>query len=109
MHLPISFVLGERQLLPHFDLVWLWMLLFALAGVGSFLLIIRAYRYIDPSVGGLIGLLEVVIAICLGAIFLNEHVKLSTVAGACLILLAAFLPHVKDLDRRDDKVTRGSV
>ncbi len=93
-HLSLSFLLGETQILPAFNIHWLAMLGFTLAGVCAFWLVIEGYKSVDASVGGLIGLLEVVFAILFGVLVFYEVITVSIVVGSCLIIGAAMLPHV---------------
>jgi drug/metabolite transporter (DMT)-like permease len=94
-HLPLSFLFGERQILPTFDIHWFAMLGFTLAGVIAFWLVIEGFKYVDASIGGLIGLLEIVFAIIFGALFFSEEITLPIIVGSLLIISAVIIPNIK--------------
>jgi drug/metabolite transporter (DMT)-like permease len=72
--IPLSLHFGERQILPAFDLPWLYLFTFAVIGLLVFPLLIYGYKRIDVSLGGLIGLIEIPAAILLGYLFFSEQV-----------------------------------
>lgn len=94
---PISIMLGEQQLLPSFDLVWLWQLGYTVASMLAFWLIIEGLKYVEAGVGGLLGLLEIVFSICFGVWLFHEEITTHIFFGAILILIAASLPHIQEL------------
>jgi len=90
---PVSLMLGEAQLLPSFDIVWLWQLGYTIASMLAFYLLIKGLKHVEAGVGGLLGLLEIVFSIVLGILIFGEVLSLYVGIGAALILLAAALPH----------------
>ncbi len=94
-HLIASFVAGEQQIVPALNIHWLAMLGFTVAGIMAFWLVIEGFKYVDATVGGLIGLLEVVAAIIFGAIVFHEQITPPIIIGSILIIGAAALPHIK--------------
>lgn len=94
---PLSIVLGEMQLLPSFELVWLWQLGYTAASMFAFWLIIEGLKHVEAGVGGLLGLLEIVFSIVFGLILFKETLSISVLIGALLILVAASLPHLHEL------------
>lgn len=95
--LPLSLLLGEAQHTPALTSHWFYLALFALAGLLTFVLVVYGYRYVDASLGGLIGLTEIVFAVLFGALFFAEVITLTIAIGAAIILFAAILP---DLNKR---------
>lgn len=93
-NLPASLLLGEPQLIPEFSAPWLAMLLYAVAGVIGFWAVVEGFKYIDASIGSLVGLFEIVFGIMFGVIFFSESVTPSIVVGSLLILVAAALPYL---------------
>ncbi len=91
-HLPLSLLFGEKQIAPEFNFVWLSMCAFALAGLISFWLVIEGYKYVDASIGGLIGLFEIIAGIGFGFIIFHEQLTLLTYIGGGIIILSAMLP-----------------
>ncbi len=100
VHLPVSLILHERQLVPTLSLLWLALLGFAVAGVLSSWFLVEGLRHVDASIGGLISLLEVVIAITFGYLFFSEKILLSTIMGAILVMVAVAIPQFRELTKR---------
>lgn len=99
-HLPLSLLFGEVQHMPSFSTEWLAMLAYTAVGLISFWLVVEAYKHVDASVGGLMGLAEIVWAILFGIVLFQEQLTLLTVVGAVLILCAGLLPDTIDLWKR---------
>ena len=76
------------------------MLGFTFAGVCAFWLVIEGYKNIDASVGGLIGLLEIVSAILFGVLIFHESITVSIAMGSLLIIGAEMLPNVYTLSQK---------
>lgn len=96
-HLPLSFLFHERQIPFSFNTHWIAMIGFTLAGVVAFWLVVEGYKYVDASIGGLIGLLEIVFSIMLGIIVFHESLTLAVFIGLTLIIIASILPHYYEL------------
>jgi len=92
---PISILLGEVQHMPSFDMVWIWQLGYTIASLLGFYLIIKGLTYVEASIGGLLGLLEILFAILFGIIIFNEGLSVQIIVGAVLIIIAAALPHLR--------------
>ncbi len=99
-HLPLSLLFGEKQIVPELNLVWLFMCAFALAGLISFWLVIEGYKYVDASIGGLIGLFEIIAGIGFGFIIFHEELTLLTYLGGGIIILSAMLPDLTTIFSR---------
>lgn len=99
-HLPLSIAFGERQVPPAFDITWLSMVTFAIIGLIAFWLVIEGYKYVDASIGGLLGLMEIISGVLFGIMFFNEKLIISVVIGGGLILLAAMLPDLMTIISR---------
>lgn len=98
-HLPLSLLLGETQLVPGLSTQWIAMYAFAFAGIVGFWLVVEGFKFVEASIGGLIGLLEIVFSIAFGIFVFHEVLTLPMALGAALILAAAMLPDVTDLLR----------
>ncbi len=96
----ISFALGEPQLLPAFNLAWLYQLGYIIASLLGFWAVIAGLKYIESSIGGLIGLLEVIFSISLGIAIFHEGLTTRVIIGGILIIVASALPHVISLIKR---------
>jgi drug/metabolite transporter (DMT)-like permease len=97
---PLSFLLGEIQYLPSFQIVWLYWLGYAIVSILGFWLVIKGLKYVEASIGGLMGLLEIVFSILLAIVFFNENLTYRIIIGALLIIFAAALPHLNELFKK---------
>jgi drug/metabolite transporter (DMT)-like permease len=91
---PISFLIGETQHLPALNLTWLYFLIFLLVGLFAFQFIIAGLKYVEASIGGLLGLLEIIFSIIFGILIFGESLEQKALIGAILVITAAALPHV---------------
>jgi drug/metabolite transporter (DMT)-like permease len=96
----ISIAIDEAQPLPMLSLTWLYQLGFATAGVLGFWLVIEGLRFVEASIGGLLGLIEIVFSLLLGIIIFHEALSGQIIFGAILILVAAALPHMVELQKQ---------
>lgn len=93
----LSLLVGETQIIPSFNIVWLWQFGYIVASLFAFWFIIAGLKYVEASIGGLIGLLEVVFSISFGILIFGENLTQRVILGALFILSAASLPHLHDL------------
>ncbi len=100
---PVSFWLHEPQYLPSFETVWLYQGAYVVASIAGFWAIIEGLKYIEASLGGLLGLLEVVFSVMAGIFIFHETLSAKIMAGACLILFAAALPHLYGIGMQERK------
>lgn len=96
-HLPISLLIGEKQVPIQFDHAWLWLLIYSVVNAAAFWLVIVGFRYVDASVGSIIGLMEVVFGVLFGAIIFHEVLSWSVYVGGLIILIAAMLPDLTNI------------
>lgn len=102
-HLPLSLLTQEQQWIPAFNIEWLAMLGYAISGLLGFWLVIEGFKYVDASIGGLIGLLEIIFAAIFGIIFFQDELTSGVIIGGIVILIAAILPDVYALKHRKAK------
>jgi drug/metabolite transporter (DMT)-like permease len=93
-HLPLSILMGEDQPIPSFDLESFFMLSYAVAGLLGFWLVIEGFKYVDASIGGLLGLFEILFSALLGVCIFNDQLPFSVIIGGIIIVIAALLPDV---------------
>ncbi len=84
-----SLVAGETQHVPTFSVAWVYLVGFAICSILSFWLAIEGLKYIESSIGGLIGLLEIVFSIGFGIFIFNESLAPNIIIGGLLIISAA--------------------
>ncbi len=97
LHLPISLLIGEKQVAISFDHAWLWLVIYSFVNAAAFWLVIVGFRYVDASVGSIIGLMEVVFAVIFGAVIFHEVLSVNVYIGGALILAAAMLPDLLNI------------
>lgn len=91
-HLPLSLLVGETQHIPQLNEAWMWLMIYSVVNAAAFWLVIVGFRFVDASIGSLIGLTEVVFGVLFGALLFHEALTWSVVVGGGIILLAAMLP-----------------
>lgn len=96
-HLPMSLLTGEKQWAPALDANWGAMLAFAAAGLVAFWLVVEGFKYVDASIGSLVGLLEIVFGVIFGALFFGEQLSFFVYLGGLLIIFAAVLPDLSNI------------
>ena len=99
-NLPVSIAMGEPWHALSVSMPWFYQLGYVGASIVGFWAVIEGFKYVEASIGGLLGLLEVVFSILFGALVFHEGLTLRSGVGAALVLLAASLPHVAVLHRR---------
>ena len=104
-HLPLSFITNEHQLIPSMSVEWYAMLGYALSALIAFWLVIEGFKYVDASVGSLIGLLEIVFAAAFGMFFFRDQLSTGVIIGGIVILIAAILPDAYALKTAKEKST----
>ncbi len=102
-HLPISILAGEKQIIPAFNQEWAAMLGYAVSGLAGFWLAIEGFKYVDASIGSLIGLLEIIFSAVFGIFFFQDQMTLSVFLGGAIILCSAILPDLYALRYPQEK------
>lgn len=74
---------------------WFGLLGYTVAMLIALYTVVIGYQYAEASVGGLVGLSEIVFAALFGVVFFHEVISLSSILGATLIILAAALPYLQ--------------
>lgn len=74
---------------------WIALIMYAIAGLLAFFFVVLGYKHLEPSVGGIIGLLEIPFGVLFGYIFFKEVLTTSTLFGGLLIIIAAALPNLR--------------
>lgn len=98
--LPISLLLGERQVNPAFEVSWLYLLGYALVSLLGFWTVLVGVKFLQASIAGLLGLLEIIFSIVFGMVIFDERLTTRIVIGGMLILFAAALPNIAHLRHR---------
>lgn len=99
-HLPLSLLLGEKQTELSFSSAWLWLIAYAVSNTVALWAAVAGYRYVDASVGSLIGLTVVIFGVFFGVVIFHEKLTWSVCAGGVLILTASILPDLASVLKR---------
>jgi drug/metabolite transporter (DMT)-like permease len=91
----LSLVLGESPTALALSWSWFWQACYSIASLFGFWLVIAGFKYVDASVGALIGLLEIVFSVIFGWLLFGETVSFVVIIGSILIMAAAALPHAE--------------
>jgi drug/metabolite transporter (DMT)-like permease len=94
----VNFIMSAiiKDALPAFgfNVPWLAQLGYLVAFLVANLAVIEGYKHLEPSIGSLIGLVEIIFGILFGVIFFGEQFGLGIGLGSVLILVAAVLPNI---------------
>jgi len=93
----ISVAIGETQVIPALNMTWFWQIAYSIASLLAFWLVIAGFKYVDASVGALVGLMEIVFSILFGLVIFGELLTLGVIIGGALIILSASLSNIRDL------------
>lgn len=80
--------------------VWLPAIGYALSFMFANLTVVAGFRYLEPSVGALIGLSEVVLAGVYGLILFADQLTTTMLIGSAIVLLAIALPELTKFKQR---------
>lgn len=79
---------------------WLSWLAYAIALILANYTVIEGFKYLDASIGSLIGLAEILFGLLFGIILFSESLTTGIIIGALFILASAALPQFRFLDRQ---------
>lgn len=90
------FVLGFPAL-PNHPIPWIGNVIHGIATTAAFFFVIMGFKRIEPSVGGIIGLTEILFGIVFGILVFGEVITPEIILGGACIVAAAALPNLSDL------------
>ncbi len=102
-HFVLSLLLQENQDATLITQNFGNILLFAAASIIGMLTVIEGYKYVEPSIGAIIGLMEVVFSLLFGILVFHEATNGSAVLGGVLIIVSAALPNMVEVYRKRKK------
>lgn len=98
INLPLAIILKDN--LPVLtDKIWLFQFGYMAAFFIANFSVIEGMKYLEASIGSLIGLAEIIFGIIFGVIFFKETISIGTVIGSILIIISAVLPNIKIKNR----------
>lgn len=104
-----SVLVGETQHLPSLDIVWLYQLGYVVAGIIGFWAVIEGLKYIESSIGGLLGLLEIIFSITFGILIFKEVLTERIIIGGLVVIFASALPHLVSLFKKETAINQCSA
>ncbi|MFA5932605.1 MAG: DMT family transporter [Microgenomates group bacterium] len=96
-HIILSKILGEQWIPISLNLSWLAVLGYAVSSLFAFFLVVLGFKYSEPSIASVVGLLEIIFAVVFGVIFFSETLSISIFLGCLFIIIAAMLPNIREL------------
>lgn len=98
--LALSYMVHGFTTLSTNIIAWTGNILHGFATVAAFFLVVLGYKDIEPSIGGIIGLSEILFGILFGVLLYHETLTDSVIGGFILISTAALLPNATEILRR---------
>ncbi len=98
----LSLMAGEQFPRIALSIPWMAQLGYAASYLIANVSVVAGYKKLDPSIGALIGLSEVVFGAVFGVITFRETVTASLLIGSGLIILAAAWPEIMKLMSKDN-------
>ena len=96
-HLFLSLFLQENQDFRLLTTDLHWTMLFCIASIVGMFTVIEGFKLLEPSIGAIVGLSEIVFSLLLGIAFYNDQVSMQVLIGGCIIIFAAALPNIYEL------------
>lgn len=96
-NLPVSLWLNDPLPTTAFSVAWGGQLGYAVAMLLANMAAITGFSYLEPSIGSLIGLAEILFGIGFGVLLFGEALTGGVIVGGLLIILAAALPSVAEM------------
>lgn len=76
---------------------WFYLFLFAVASIAASWTFVKGVKLMDSGIAGVLGLMEIVFGVALGAIFFDERPTFIVLTGVIVIIVAASIPYFSDL------------
>ncbi len=108
-HFAASLLMGEQQSLALFTETGGVITLFSAVSIMGVIALYAGYRELDPSIGALVGLSEIVFGVLFGILLFQEHLNVNTIIGGTLIIVAAALPNLVALHSRRSRISSKAV
>lgn len=94
---PMALIMGDALPMLQLSTPWLGQLGYAVAMMLANMAAITGFGYLDPSIGSLIGLAEILFGVMFGVLLFGEVLGAGVIAGGICIILAAALPSLVEL------------
>jgi S-adenosylmethionine uptake transporter len=100
VNVPFIFIFGEPLDVFHWDISWLYLLIFGVTSVVASWSLIQGVKLIEAGAAGILGLLEIVFGVLFGVVLFGERPGVVVLLGMILILIAAAIPYFRDYNAR---------
>jgi drug/metabolite transporter (DMT)-like permease len=97
---PMALILGDALPVLQISTPWLGQLGYAIAMMLANMAAITGFGYLDPSIGSLIGLAEILFGVIFGVLIFGEVLGAGVIAGGICIILAAALPSLVEMKQK---------
>ncbi len=97
---PMALILGDALPVLQISTPWLGQLGYAIAMMLANMAVITGFGYLDPSIGSLIGLAEILFGVIFGVLIFGEVLGAGVIAGGICIILAAALPSLVEMKQK---------
>ena len=94
-----SIIAGETMPVLSLTTPWMAQMGYAVSYILANTAVVAGFRHLDPSIGALVGLLEVIFAAIFGIVIFSEVLTWQLVIGGGLILMAMSLPELVKLKK----------
>lgn len=95
-----SFLFHETTPVVALSGPWMAQVAYGFSHLIANLMVFAGFKYLEPSIGGIIGLLEVIFAAVFGVIFFHEIITSELVIGSLLIIIAVGLSDIYSLIKK---------
>ena len=94
-NLPLAIILNETLPDLTHSTAWLAQLAYAVSLFLANFSAIEGFKYLEGSIGSLIGMAEILFGVLFGILLFGEFLTFPTIIGGLLIILAATLPNLR--------------
>lgn len=99
-NLPFVFLFSEPLSILHWDVSWIYLIIFSATSVVASGSMIAGLKLIEAGAAGILGLLEIVFAVLFGVVLFGERPGFIVLLGMAAILAAASIPYIKDYNAK---------
>ena len=96
---PLAWIMNDPIPVIAINPAWLGQLGYATAMILANMAVITGFKYLEASIGSLIGLAEILFGVAFGMILFGESLGMGVIAGGICIVVAAALPSLIELDK----------
>lgn len=86
-------------------IAWIANFAYAVSSLIAIMFVVKGFKHLEPSIAGILGLLEVPIGILLAFIIFKEPISIAAIIGGTIIIFACMFPNFIDVlkERKENK------